>query len=106
MKYMEVLFVRGEAENVVDVFLHKKGENTILRETSAQFNCRMTRPHQYLYEIRTVDEMDSRLEESLWYLRMLAIGKVRELPESVATFTEVFLVGTGFYMPDTLPDYD
>ena len=104
MRYIEVLFIRNETESTEEVFL-RRGKQ-VLRETTAHFNCRMTRPHQSLFECRYVYREDSRLEGYLATLRKLP----RDYPcctnGADEAFQEMFLVGTGFYMPDALAEFD
>lgn len=104
MRHIEVLFIRNESEAVEDVFLRRGSQ--VLRESIAHFNCRMTRPHMSLYEIRYVYREDSRLTEYLATLRRMArdYGFVSNMMSEA--FQEMFLVGTGFYMPDALADFD
>lgn len=104
MKHIEVLFVLGEDEHVEDVFL--KRDDTVLHESAANFNCRMTRPHESLFEIRHVSRLDSRIEQDLWYLKSMPLNNTRQFHTYVDAFTELFLCGTGFYLPEALVPFD
>lgn len=105
MKHIEVLLVRGEDEDhVEDVFL-RRGD-TVLHESAANFNCRLTRPHESLFEMRSISRLDSRIEDQLWYLKTMPLNNTRQFKPYVDAFTELFLCATGFYLPEELVPFD
>lgn len=105
MKHIEVLFINGEDEHVEDVYLRNE-DGVVLHEKPAHFNCRMTRPHESLFEIRHVSRLDSRIDEYLWYLRMIPYQHTNSTQVYSDSFGEIFLMATGFYMPDELTVFD
>lgn len=104
MRYIEVLLIRNETESIEEVYL-RRGKR-VLRETTAKFNCRMTRPHQSLFECRYVYRADSRLTGYLAELRKMPRDYAATSDKFAEAFTEMFLVGTGFYMPESLTPFD
>lgn len=104
MRYIEVLFIRNETESTEEVFL-RRGKR-VLRETTEHFNCRMTRPHQSLFECRYVYREDSRLDEYLATLHKIPWDYPCSTEGLAEAFQEMFLVATGFYLPGSLAEFD
>lgn len=102
--HIEVLFVHNDNERIIEVFLHK--EDTILHDSIGDFICRSLRPHEYLFEIRSINLSDDRAKDYLWYLMTIPRKNVCKFKSYVDAFNEIFLIANGYYQSTPLIPFD
>lgn len=103
-RHIEVLFVHNDNERIIEVFLHK--EDTILHESIGDFICRSLRPHEYLFEVRSINLSDDRAKDYLWYLMTIPHKNVCKFKSYVDAFNEIFLIANSYYQPTPLIPFD